>query len=201
MTTMAIPAQRAQLWTRQATGIMTLLPHAGRTLYEELYRRVHKALDINLLDREWAKLCGVKRRCIQKAWRQLELLGIVKRTRDDLNRRIIKWLTVFAGKNTEPAKSTAANAKAPPSIQNYNPPTAIESENLPPGEFGRRLAEMNGDLGHGMRVSREKQIQQGPERKKLLLDQLAAMGNAQPASKPSEPEQASSEINRPLARE
>jgi hypothetical protein len=132
------------LFSRVALGQLAKLPHAARVVYEAIHVEARKGREIPLTDREFARQCGIGRRCVQKGLRQLEDLGIISRIRQH-GRRIITFLVNFAAKAAKtlgaksgrksegprpPSESTTPGAAGSPPVQNHNPPSAHTARKL-----------------------------------------------------------------------
>jgi biotin operon repressor len=134
------------LFTRVALGQLAKLPHAARVVYEAIHVEARKGREIPLTDREFARQCGIGRRCVQKGLKQLENLGIISRVRQH-GRRIINFLINFAAKAAKtfgpksksgrrseeprpPGEPTTPGAAGHPPEQNYNPPSAHVARKL-----------------------------------------------------------------------
>jgi hypothetical protein len=132
------------LFSRVALGQLAKLPHAARVVYEAIHAEARKGREIPLTDREFARQCGIGRRCVQKGLKQLEDLGIISRIRQH-GRRIINFLVNFATKTAkklgaksgqrsegpqQPSEPTAPGVAGSPPVQNYNPPAAHTAHEL-----------------------------------------------------------------------
>jgi hypothetical protein len=132
------------LFSRVALGQLAKLPHAARVVYEAIHVEARKGREIPLTDREFARQCGIGRRCVQKGLRQLEDLGIISRIRQH-GRRIINFLVNFAAKATKkvsaksgrksegpqhPSEPTAPGVAGSPSVQNHTHTSAHTARKL-----------------------------------------------------------------------
>jgi hypothetical protein len=76
------------------------LPGAARTVFQAIHGLARKGREINTTDREFTRLCGIGRRCVQKGLKQLEDRGLISRLRQH-GGRIITFLVNFATKAKE----------------------------------------------------------------------------------------------------
>jgi hypothetical protein len=92
------------------------LPGAGRTVFQAIHVLMRKGREISTTDREFTRLCGIGRRCVQKGLKQLEDLGLISRVRQH-GGRIITFMVNFASKAkvTSLPKSGRKSGKPQPS--------------------------------------------------------------------------------------
>jgi hypothetical protein len=98
-------------FTRYALGDAVNLPKAARRVFEALHYLRRKGREIDVTIGQLCEQCGVKRRCITKGLRQLELAGLILRDKCmAFGRRIITFLVRYAG---ESKRKTKAQPRAP----------------------------------------------------------------------------------------